>query len=55
MLFFELEVCPRTELIYIRRAGKDATQLSKVRCEDLRADNAALLVAFKSTKKKARS
>src|SRR5256885_7059539 len=47
--FAQLEVRPATELIYVCRAGKDATKPGKLRCEDFRAYNAALLEPFKST------
>src|SRR5439155_124800 len=50
--FAQLEVRPATELIYVCRAGKDATKPGKLRCEDFRAYNAALLEPFKSTEEK---
>ena len=52
LAFTELEIRPDTELIYVCGAGIDSTQRSKVRCKQVRADNGALLGAFKSTKEK---
>jgi hypothetical protein len=52
LVFAELKIHPATELINVSRAGKNATQHSEVRCEQLRADDSTLVEAFKSAEEK---